>query len=123
MNNRPLPSLRDKYHPCNSSNTVMSTQVITSLASLHHPRKKLPTCSLLLVMLALSACGWVDSTGQNDSDAPFSVSPATSGAGSAESGGAFTELPGTRVVQLSELGSLRIEPDAQLRSALSLIHI
>ena len=95
---------------------------LRSLTSLRYcsSRGHLPALGLTAATLLVSSCGWVDSTGRGSDelgDSPFSVSPATSGAGGAETGSAFIELPETRLIQISENSSLRIEPNAQLRGA------
>lgn len=103
------------------SNLSGTGKVMTSSFSLHPSAIKYwPAQALTLTTLLLSSCGWVDSTGRSSDepgDSPFSVSPATSGAGNVGSGSAFVELPGTRVVQISEQSNLRIEPNPQLRDA------
>ena len=78
---------------------------------------RLLSSGLLLASVALSACGWVDSTGRSGSDAndtDFSVSPANNGV---QASGPITELPGTTVVQISEQATQRVIPDSRLLGA------
>lgn len=73
------------------------------------------------ILISLSACGWVDSTGRSsasEEDSSFGVSPATSGTGATQSPENIIDIPETRIVQLQENNRVRVTPNELISDAL-----
>lgn len=104
-------------YPCDTKHD--NTNILPSMPTIGDSNllNRLRTSSLLLAVVLLNACGWVDSTGRNasdNSDNDFSVSPATNGV---QASGPITELPGTTIIQISEQTAQRVVPDSRLQGA------
>ena len=102
---------------CNKKHNTISLVPAMPITLNSKQLSRLLSSGLLLASVALSACGWVDSTGRSGSDSndtDFSVSPANNGV---QATGPITELPGTTVIQISEQATERVIPDSRLLGA------